>query len=89
MFRVTKILKISRSAIRTHHIAKTSPTLREGRCNRNSKNYILDVTFNFFFSDSRKVPKIEAGLSNYRLKFNTLRPAVSGTIEISRELYNA
>ena len=46
MFGVTNIRKIYRSEIRTHHTAETSPTLREGSCNRVTKNNILDVTFN-------------------------------------------
>ena len=29
-------------------------------CIQNSRNYISDVTFNYFYSDSRKVPRIKA-----------------------------
>ena len=50
----------SGSGIRTHHTAQTSPTLRDGSCSRNSKNYFTHVTFNYFYSDSRKVPIIKA-----------------------------
>ena len=54
------IHKISRSGIRTHDTAQTSPTLRDNSCSRNLKNYTSDVTFNYFYSDSRKVPRIKA-----------------------------
>ena len=37
-----------------------SPTLRDGSCSRNSKNDFSDVTFNYFYSDSQKVPRIKA-----------------------------
>ena len=49
MFCVTNIRKISRSETRTHHTSDTSQTLQEGSCNRNSKIYFSDVTFNSFF----------------------------------------
>ena len=29
------------------------------RCRQNSRNYFSDVTFNYFYSDSRKVPRIK------------------------------
>ena len=61
MFRVTNIRKSSRSGIRTHHTGQTPPTLRDGNsCSQNSRNDISDVTFNYFYSDSRKVPRIRA-----------------------------
>ena len=66
MLRVTNLHKISGSEIRTHHTAETSPTLREGSCNRSLKNYFSDVSFNSFFSGSRKVPRIKASLLNYQ-----------------------
>ena len=45
-----EIRKYSRSEIRTHHTAEKSPTSRKGvSCSRNSKKYISDVTFNYFF----------------------------------------
>ena len=59
IFRVTNIRKISGSGIRTHHTGQTSRTLRDGIV-RNSRNYISDVTFNYFYSDSRKVTRIKA-----------------------------
>ena len=31
-------------------------------CRQNSRNYISDVTFNHFYSDSRKVPRIKADI---------------------------
>ena len=49
MFRVTNIREISRSGIRTHRTAETSPTLWKISCNRNSENYILGAIFNYFF----------------------------------------
>ena len=50
MFRVTNIRKLSRSEIRTHHTAATSPILQNGSCAQVSKNYsISDVTFNYLF----------------------------------------
>ena len=36
------------------------PTLGDGSCSRNSENYFSDVTFNYFYSDSRKVSRIKA-----------------------------
>ena len=54
------IRKISRSGIRTHHTGQTSPTLRDGSCSRNPKHYFSDVSFNNFYYDSRKVPRIKA-----------------------------
>ena len=29
-------------------------------CRQNSRNYISDVTFNYFYSDSREIPRIKA-----------------------------
>ena len=46
--------------MRTHHTGQTSPTLGDRSCSRNSKNYFSDVTFNYFYSDSRKVSRIKA-----------------------------
>ena len=63
IFRVTNIREISLSGIRTHqHTGRTSLTLRDGSSSRNSKNYFSDVTFNYFYSDSRIVPRIKADL---------------------------
>ena len=41
-------------------------------CSRNSKNYFSDVTHNYFYSDSRKVPRIKGDVLT-PVKFNTLR----------------
>ena len=60
IFRITKIRKFSRSGIGTHHTGQTAPTLRDASCSRNSNNYFSDVTFNYFYFDSRKVPRIKA-----------------------------
>ena len=49
MFRIANKRKIFRSEIRTRHRGETSPTLRKGSYIRVSKNYILDVTFNYIF----------------------------------------
>ena len=50
----------------------TSPTLRDGSCSLNSKNYFSDVIFNYFHSVSRKVPRIT---EKYRLpKADVLTP---------------
>ena len=48
--------------IRTHHTGQTSPTLGDGGCSRNPNKYFPDVTFNYFYSDSRKVPRIKSDL---------------------------
>ena len=37
-------------------------TLWDNSCSRNLKNYPSDVTFNYFYSDSRKVPRIKANV---------------------------
>ena len=67
MFHVTNIREIYQiSEIRTHYTAETSPTLREGSCNRNTKKKIPDVTFNSFLSDCRKMARVKVGLLNYR-----------------------
>ena len=55
-----QVRKRFRSGIRTHHTGQTSPTLGDGNCSRNSKNYFSDGTFNYSYSDSRKVPRIRA-----------------------------
>ena len=47
---------------------KTSLLLRDGSCSRNSKNYTSDVTFNYFYSDSRKVTKIKAGVLTLKIQ---------------------
>ena len=60
IFRIANTHKISRSGIRTHDTAHNSPTLRDMSCNRSLKNYASDVTFNYFYSDFRKVLRIEA-----------------------------
>ena len=48
------------SGIRTHDTAHTSPTLRDNSYSRNQKNYASGVTFNYFYSDSRKLLRIKA-----------------------------
>ena len=60
IFRVANMCKIFRSIIRTHHTGQTSPTLRDGSCSRNLKNYFSNVTFDQFYPDSRKLPRIKA-----------------------------
>ena len=77
IFRVTNIRKIFRSGIRTHqHTGKNSLTLRDGGSSPNSENYFSDVTFNYFYSDSRKVPRIKADVltlvSSTPLMYTTL-----------------
>ena len=62
MFRIANIHKMSRSGIRTHDTAHTLPTLRDNSCSRNLKNYASDGTFNYFYSDSRKVLRIKANV---------------------------
>ena len=37
-----------------------TPTLRDGSCSRNSKNYTSDVTFNYVYSNSQKVSRIKS-----------------------------
>ena len=71
IFFVTNIRKIFRSGIRTQHTGQTSPTLRDSSCSRNSKNYFSDITFNYSYSDSRKVPKIKADVLT-PVSFNTV-----------------
>ena len=65
--------KISRSGIRTHYIAQTSPTLRGGNGSRNSKNDISDVIFNYFYFDSRKVLRIKAGVLTVKIQHRVTR----------------
>ena len=55
------IREIPQAEIRTHHTGQTSPTLRDG--SRNSKKKFSDVTFNYVYSDSHKVPRIKANVS--------------------------
>ena len=59
---------------RIHHTAETLPTLQKGSFIRISKNYISNVTVNYFISSlSKCTEKIRPGLSNYRWKVNTVR----------------
>ena len=45
----------------------------DSSCSRNSKNYIPDVTFNYFHSDSWKVPRIKAGVLTVEIQHRTTR----------------
>ena len=83
MFHVTNIRKISWSEIRTQHIAETSPT--------RLWNNISDVIFHYFFPILEKYRELKPACQTIGRNSTPYdqRIAVSGTIEISREMYNA
>ena len=52
MFRVTKYarsLEVKSERTTQQNAAETSPSLRESSCSRNLRNYISDVTVDYFF----------------------------------------
>ena len=69
-----------------HHTGQTSLALRESSWSRNSKNYFSDVTFNYFYSDSRKIPSIKEQLMYTTLEFPVVLNALRFIVGASPEL---
>ena len=83
-----EVRDISRSGIRTHHTGQTLPTLGDGSCSRSSKNYFPDITFNYFYSDSWKISRIEADVLTpvkieYRMTADVYNATLSCVIQWS------